>query len=35
MTIKVTDSAKERVKSLMNDSQFKNPAIRINVSRFG
>ena len=35
MTIKVTDSAKDKIKSLVDDSLFKNPVLRINISRYG
>ena len=35
MAIKVTDNAKNQINSLMRDSQFKNPVIRINVNGFG
>ena len=35
MTIKVTDNAKNQIKSLVNDSKFKSPVIRIYSSGVG
>ena len=35
MAIKVTDNAKNQIKTLMKDSLLKNPVIRINVNGFG
>ena len=35
MAVKVTDNAKNQIKSLMNDSKFKNPVIRVNAKGAG